>query len=980
MDIQRVLTEYDNMFGVKELSEIEAFLVAKAAEASKEGDAASLFTLLNEIIGFCRDTGQKEKGLAYCDQLLELMSRMGLEGTIEYATGLLNIANAYRAFGLWEESMKYYEETEQIYLEKLPAGEFNYASLYNNWSLLHQEMEDFAAAKAKLEKALEIVKLYPDAVMQLASTYSNLAATLLRLSMERQSGTGKMQQGEAGPAQQEKSDEYYRQALEYLEKALDIHEKAGGQDMHYSAVLSAMGDALYLRKKYAQAAEYYHKAMKELEKHVGRTEAYDRVADNYANAMKLAEQELEDDAKAKSSLNKVLDSGNDTNTLGLSEQEPESDVDMENLSVKDMRNDADTRWKPERGLELCRTFYEIYGAPMIHEKFPGYEQRIAVGLVGEGSDCFGYDDEISKDHDYGLGFCMWLLPEDYEKIAQPLQKEYEHLIKKYGTQGSADLFLSRRRGVFTIQEFYENLLGLKLSWKQSVHQDAGRNFAQDHSQSHGQDVSGYDGQDDVWGCNRETGQDAGQKSDQNLSLDEQDRNWEWLPEEKLATVTNGEVFRDDAGCFTSVRKTFLSYYSDEIWKRRLAVKLHEFSQFAQSNYSRMMARKDYVTAGICIAEGMKSAMEICYILNKTYAPYYKWMRKGMEQLDRLNGVGSLLDHISGLGLQKDAWENYHFTSSQINDKDEVVHTFEKVAEQIVTEMGRKGLIELAVSQTAVSEADRSLGAADAGNSQNCPDLFLENYCRKLLDEIGFGRLDEESDHEKSLIRDNDRKQTEKNDNISENNGENGAGNKMSKDEYVEKIVALEWKQFDKVKNEGGRADCQDNWNTFSIMRKSQYLAWNEDLLASYLQDLSDGEARGWNLITEKYARMMKSTTPEKYAELESQLPERSDERIAIQEEIIKIQVNWMEEFAAQYPKMAGNARSIHTSEDTPFDTSYETYLRGELGTYSDDTLLLYGRFVVSIQQEGKNLAYIIMNNTAVLYGYGSVEEAENKLE
>lgn len=851
MDIQRVLTEYDNMFGVKDLSEIEAFLVAKAAEASKEGDAASLFTLLNEIIGFCRDTGQKDKGLAYCGQLLELMAKMGLEGTIEYATGLLNIANAYRAFGLWDESMKYYEETERIYLEKLPTGEFNYASLYNNWSLLHQEMEDYVSAKEKLEKALEIVKLYPDAVMQLASTYSNLAATLLRLSMEEE-------------------------AVAYLEKALDIHEKAGGQDMHYSAVLSAMGDALYLRKKYAQAAEYYHKAMKELEKHVGRTEAYDRVADNYANAMKLAGQETK------------------------------SDIDVMDLSRRRLDSDAGVEGSSAKNLESCRTFYETYGASMIREKFPEYEQRVAVGLVGEGSDCFGYDDEISKDHDYGIGFCMWLLPEDYQKIARPLQEEYERLIEKYGTQGSADLFISQRRGVFIIQEFYENLLGMKLSWKENH--------------------------------NRNVGGDAGWNSDQNLSLDDKDRNWEWLPEEKLAAVTNGEVFRDDAGYFTAIRKMFLSYYSDEIRKRRLAVKLHEFSQYAQSNYSRMMARKDYVTAGICIAEGMKSAMEICYLLNKTYAPYYKWMRKGMEQLDRLNGVGSLLDHISGLGLQKDAWENVSYTSSQINDKDEVVHTFEKVAEQIVAEMGRQGLTEAGAGQ----------------------DLFLENYCRKLLDEVSKGQTNENNSH-------------------AANNTENGVCNKMSKDEYVEKIVALEWKQFDKVKNEGGRADCQDNWNTFSIMRKSQYLAWNEDLLASYLQDLTDGEARGWNLITEKYARMMKSTAPEKYAELESQLPERSDERIAIQEEIIKIQVNWMEEFATRYPKMAGNARSIHTSEDTPFDTSYETYLRGELGTYSDDTLLLYGRFVVSLKQEGKNLAYIIMNNTAVLYGYGSVEEAEGKL-
>ena len=72
------------------------------------------------------------------------------------------------------------------------------------------------------------------------------------------------------------------------------------------------------------------------------------------------------------------------------------------------------------------------------------------------------------------------------------------------------------------------------------------------------------------------------------------------------------------------------------------------------------------------------------------------------------------------------------------------------------------------------------------------------------------------------------------------------------------------------------------------------------------------------------------------------------------EEIVKIQVAWMEEFSAQFPKMAGNARNIHTYEDNAFNTSYETYLRGELGTYSEETFVLYGRFIAGLLQEGRN--------------------------
>lgn len=83
----------------------------------------------------------------------------------------------------------------------------------------------------------------------------------------------------------------------------------------------------------------------------------------------------------------------------------------------------------------------------------------------------------------------------------------------------------------------------------------------------------------------------------------------------------------------------------------------------------------------------------------------------------------------------------------------------------------------------------------------------------------------------------------------------------------------------------------------------------------------------------------------------------------------------MEEFAENYPALAQNARNIHTTEDNPLDTSYETYLRGELGTYSDKMLELYGRYVVDYARTGRNLTYAIMENSVKMYGYGSVEEA-----
>ena len=93
-----------------------------------------------------------------------------------------------------------------------------------------------------------------------------------------------------------------------------------------------------------------------------------------------------------------------------------------------------------------------------------------------------------------------------------------------------------------------------------------------------------------------------------------------------------------------------------------------------------------------------------------------------------------------------------------------------------------------------------------------------------------------------------------------------------KERLMNQLIELEWEAFDKVRNQGGRASCQDDYDTFLIMRKSQYLEWNEELLQSFLTDLQNANLVGWNLIAEKYARMMESTEPEQYKVVADTLP------------------------------------------------------------------------------------------------------------
>ncbi|MBM6695504.1 DUF4125 family protein [Bifidobacterium pullorum subsp. saeculare] len=196
-------------------------------------------------------------------------------------------------------------------------------------------------------------------------------------------------------------------------------------------------------------------------------------------------------------------------------------------------------------------------------------------------------------------------------------------------------------------------------------------------------------------------------------------------------------------------------------------------------------------------------------------------------------------------------------------------------------------------------------------------------------------------------------------------------------DLVEEVIRREWDQFQRTENEGGRASCQGNWPMFHQMRASQFMTWPEDLLRSYLDDLDEANRVDRNLVTEKYARMMASTAPDEYRErIEPFIPRLSDERVARQEQVIAVQVAWARDFRGRYPKLGAAMRVLTTAEDTPEDTSFETYLRGELGTYSDRTMALYEAMVEDLQAAGRNLTEQTVANTVRLGGFADLEEAE----
>ena len=288
-----------------------------------------------------------------------------------------------------------------------------------------------------------------------------------------------------------------------------------------------------------------------------------------------------------------------------------------------------------------RRFYEMHVADLIHSRFPEYEDRIAVGIAGEGSDCFGYDDEISRDHDFGTGVCLWLTDEDMERFGRPLSAAYDELVD----QTERSYFTSRlreRRGVMTIHDFYSNILRID-----------------------------YD--------------------TENCRLTEEE--WYRLDHSCLKTATNGEIFRDDLGAFTAFRRYLLDYYPDRVWRMRIAEQLHEYASAFQVNYARCMTRRDTVAAELCRARGIRSAMELFFLLRREYPPYYKWTFRALSGLDEEGTFSAKIREAAEEHIRPEAWEGTRYHPNRLNYKDRVVSLSEEIASEIEQMLVQQGLIK-----------------------------------------------------------------------------------------------------------------------------------------------------------------------------------------------------------------------------------------------------------------------------------------------
>ena len=245
------------------------------------------------------------------------------------------------------------------------------------------------------------------------------------------------------------------------------------------------------------------------------------------------------------------------------------------------------------GLELARAYYEAHGAPMLREQFPELLPRIAVGLFGSGSECFGYDDEISRDHDFEPGFMLLLPGEDAvdRRTAFLLERAYDRLPREFMglRRGLMAPVGGPRRGVLRAGEFFAEKVG-----------------APDGILTVGQ--------------------------------------WLSVPEYALAEAVNGELFHDGSGEVTAIRQR-LSAWPEDIRRKKLAGHLLLMAQSGQYNYARCLAHGERAAAQLAAGDFVRHCMAAVFLLNGAYQPYYKWAFRALRALPRLSLLAELMEYL-----------------------------------------------------------------------------------------------------------------------------------------------------------------------------------------------------------------------------------------------------------------------------------------------------------------------------------------------
>lgn len=653
-DAEAFLKGLDAIFEAHEgATKAEPYLLQAMDDAENAGDDAGLLTVLNETMGFYRSQGRHEDNQWIVQRSIELALRMRLEGTEAWTTTLINAATSMRAAGRYDQAEDLYHQAIDSAKATLSPTDRRMAALHNNLSMLYSETGRPEQALHELEAALRVLEaasVDPSNDIDIAATHTNIALILLELPAdERHTGSSGETEHAGAPSNRmtppaTSSDSptdnstpaaaRLDEAMRHARQSLDIYRTAGQEHAgHYASALAGYAQVCLAAGHADEAVRRYRQALSVIEENYGRDNDYYRIT--AANLVQAQEQ------TAESELSGVIATpGTATPDAAASSGTVPS---------------GNTPARTIPGLKLARAYWQEFGKPLIAERYPEYQGRIAAGLVGHGSECYGFDDELSHDHDFGPGFCLWLTDEDYAAIGERLQADYESLPDTFmgfgpKSQTARAQGAGRRVGVFRIGDFFESITG----YRQAPPAD-------------------------------------------------RPHEWLMLDEPTLAAATNGEVFADPLGAFSKTRQGF-KLMPEDVRLSLISRRLGMIAQAGQYNLPRMLQRGDGAAAWCAINEFAEAVASLVFLINTPvsagYMPYYKWRFAALRRLSRrmaarLPDACAQLEDVlrlasaacfGGVGFGKGG-------KGAAPAAKQVVSIVESICAEIVAELGREGLTD-----------------------------------------------------------------------------------------------------------------------------------------------------------------------------------------------------------------------------------------------------------------------------------------------
>jgi hypothetical protein len=244
------------------------------------------------------------------------------------------------------------------------------------------------------------------------------------------------------------------------------------------------------------------------------------------------------------------------------------------------------------GLELNRAYYEEAVRPILEDLTPNLAYSAA--LIGYGSDVLGYDTAISTDHEWGPRLLLFLAEFDYsartEEISARLGAALPSIFRGYSTNFTA-----------------HNAEGVRLM--ESAIPGAVRHHIDIHT------VRGF------------MAREVGIAADEPLS----DVDWLLMPQQRLLGITSGAVFHDGLHELVPLREK-LAYYPREVWTYLMAAQWARISE-EEAFVGRCGDLGDDLGSQVVAARLVRDLMRLCFLMERRYAPYSKWLGTAFSRLD-----------------------------------------------------------------------------------------------------------------------------------------------------------------------------------------------------------------------------------------------------------------------------------------------------------------------------------------------------------